>query len=61
MTGIKHRLAKLEANAPGPAEAQVAEIHRVIVGETNADGSPMVSIRALGRALNTPLVPPNYC
>lgn len=49
MSNIKIRLAKLEASAPGPAEAQVTEIHRVIVGKTNADGSPYVIVRHISR------------
>jgi len=47
LTSIKHRLAKLEASSPGPAHAQVTEIHRVIVGKTNPDGSPYVIVRRL--------------
>ena len=47
MTSIKHRLARLEASAAGPAEEQVTEIHRVIVGKTNPDGSPYVIVRQL--------------
>ena len=45
MTGIKGRLAKLEAAAPGLAEERVTEIHRVIVGKTNPDGTPYVIVQ----------------
>lgn len=45
MSSIKTRLAKLEASSPGPAEEQVTEIHRVIAGRTNPDGSPIAMPR----------------
>lgn len=48
MSNIKTRLAKLEALAPEPAQDRITEIHRVIVGKTNADGSPYVIVRQIG-------------
>lgn len=47
MTGIKTRLAKLEAAAPWLTEERVTEIHRVIVGKTNPDGTSNVIVRKL--------------
>lgn len=47
MANIKNRLERLEANAPSPAEDRITEIHRVIVGKTNPDGSPVVIVRKL--------------
>ena len=48
MSNIKTRLAKLEASAPEPAGDQVTEIHRIIKGRTNPDGSPVVIVRKIG-------------
>lgn len=48
MANIRNRLERLEANAPGPADAQVTEIQRIIMGRTNADGSPFVIVRKVG-------------
>lgn len=45
MSNIKIRLAKLEASAPGPAEEQVVIVERIIVGQFNPDGSPVVIVR----------------
>lgn len=49
MRALEARLAKLEAaaaiNAGHPA---VTEIHRVIVGRFNPDGSPVVIVRKIG-------------
>lgn len=47
MANIKNRLERLEANSPGPAEGRITAIHRVIVGKTNPDGSPLVIVRRL--------------
>ena len=47
MANIKSRLERLEANAPAGAEDRVTEIHRVIIGKTNPDGSPFVIVRHL--------------
>lgn len=48
MSSIKTRLAKLEALAPGPAQDRITEIHRIIVGRNNPDGSPVVIVRHIG-------------
>lgn len=45
MANIRNRLDRLEANAPSPAEDHITEIHRVIVGKTNPDGSPVIIVR----------------
>ncbi len=45
MTSIKHRLAKLEASTPEPAQDRITEFHRIIVGQFNPDGSPVVIVR----------------
>lgn len=47
MGNMKNRLERLEANAPSPAEERITEIHRVIVGRTHTDGSPLVIVRRL--------------
>lgn len=47
MTSLKPRLARLEASAPEPAQDRITEIHRVIVGQFNPDGSPVVIVRHL--------------
>jgi hypothetical protein len=49
MSNIKARLKKLEALTPKTVNG-VKEIHRVIVGQPNADGSPKVIIRTLKAA-----------
>lgn len=48
MTGIKHRLAKLEASALEPAQDRITEIQRVIVGQFNRDGTPCIIMRRFG-------------
>lgn len=48
MANIRNRLDRLEANAPSPAEDQITEIHRVIVGKTNPDGSLVIIVRKVG-------------
>ncbi|MEI7601262.1 MAG: hypothetical protein WCJ41_18335 [Aestuariivirga sp.] len=45
MTSIKHRLAKLEASVPEPAQDRITEIHRIIMGQYNSDDSPVVIVR----------------
>lgn len=50
MPNIKGRLEKLEASAPASGADQVTEIHRVIVGQFNTDGSPRVIVRRLASA-----------
>lgn len=47
MANIKGRLEKLEAVTPLAASDRITEIHRVIIGKTNADGSPYVVVRRL--------------
>lgn len=45
MSSIKSRVTRLEASAPAPAENSITEIHRVIVGQLNPDGSPVIIVR----------------
>ena len=45
MSSIKGRVTRLEASAPGPAEEQVVIVERIIVGQFNPDGSPVVIVR----------------
>lgn len=47
MSNIKTRLAKLEASTPEPAQNSITEIHRIIVGRFNSDGSPCVIVRRI--------------
>ena len=49
MASIKARIERLEALSPKNAKGRVTEIHRVIVGEFNVDGSPVVVIRRLAQ------------
>ena len=44
---IKGRLEKLEAVTPMAASDRIREIHRVIMGKFNEDGSPLVIVRRL--------------
>lgn len=43
MTNIKSRLEKLEAVTP-VCDTRITEIHRVIVGQFNEDGSPVIIV-----------------
>jgi hypothetical protein len=45
MGSIKIRLEKLEAASPAQGHERVTEIHRVIVGRFNPDGTPVTIIR----------------
>lgn len=45
MSSIKGRVTRLEASTPEPAQDRIIEIHRVIEGQFNPDGSPVVIIR----------------
>ena len=45
MASIKARLEKLEATSPKNAKGRITEIHRVIIGEFNEGGSPVVIVR----------------
>ena len=47
MSSIKGRVTRLEASAPEPAQDCITEIHRIIVGQFNPDGSPVVIVRHL--------------
>lgn len=45
VTSIKGRVTRLEASAPVPVEDRITEIHRIILGQFNSDGSPVVIVR----------------
>lgn len=47
MANIKGRIQRLEANTPACGAEQVTEIHRVIVGQFNADGTNRVLVRKI--------------
>ncbi len=47
MSSIKSRVTRLEASAPEPTQDRITEIHRIIVGQFNSDGSPVVIVRHL--------------
>jgi hypothetical protein len=47
MPNIRNRLEKLEAASPAQGHERVTEIHRVIVGRLNPDGTPKVIVRQI--------------
>lgn len=47
MANIKARLERLEALSPKNRDNRITEIHRVIIGEFNKDGTPVVIVRQI--------------